>query len=189
MRLRGVPYAPLRGLGAGSRSAIMRPQTPAAIASAHFVSCDATARGLGAGSPSAIMRPIPRPPSRTPRSGTRCRSARQRGIRRNATSPLRCNGTGAAGADAATTERRPHGVMPFGGTRDRKPREPGGAQRTYSSLGPCVEGRQSSGLGEKPRVEARRVQPPRGEEVQEEDQGPPPAKRYVHRPKGKEHAV
>jgi hypothetical protein len=91
--------------------------------------------------------------------------------------------TGAAGADAATTERRPHGVMPFGGTRDRKPREPGGAQRTSSSLGPSVEGRQSSGLGEKPRVEARRVQPPRGEEVQEEDLGPPPAKRSAIDPK------
>jgi hypothetical protein len=34
-----------------------------------------------------------------------------------------------------------------------------------------------------------RVQPPTGEEVQEEDLGPPPAKRNVHRPKGKEHAV
>jgi hypothetical protein len=94
------------------------------VARARHVAEDLDRPRVGCSRPESILSVVvlpaplgPRKPTRAPCSMRLRAAARQPPKRQQ---PLRCKGRRAAGADAATTERRPHRVMPSGGTRDRK---------------------------------------------------------------------
>ena len=101
--------------------------------SAELSNRGALVKGGSAGAPQAIRA-----------ASSKDRAAARPSSRRRQLAQLQRDG--AAGADAATTDRGPHGVMPFGGTRDRR----------------ATRARRCPTRGSRPWVRASKVGNPRG---------------------------